>query len=160
MPTAIQGGGGGGAGSEMDRISQLMARCAATGGGGAMNLFGGSFHKGDGDLTTDLMIENNAQRKGFRYDGSPLMMGENSNNSSWSRSGGGALPHPMMMMPGQQNLMSNYFTPSLMMKTPNNAYVNSDYSSLPPAVNLNHLLLEQEEIDGVQAQRSLSDKHR
>lgn len=156
MPTAVQGG------SDLDRISQLMARCTAT--GGAMNLFGGNFNKGDGDLLADLMIENSAQRKGYRYDGSPLMMGtDNSNSSSWSRSGGGgggALPHPMMMMPGQQNLMSNYFTPSLMMKTPNNAYLNSDYSSLPPAVNLNQLLLEQEEIDGVQAQRSLSDKHR
>lgn len=117
-----------------------------------MNLFGG---KGD-DLTTDLMIE--TQRKAsYRFDGSP---GDN-----WQRSGGGgggggigALPHPMMM-PGHQNLMTNYFSPALMMKTPN---FNSDYASLPPAVNFSNLLMEQEEIDGGggRAPRSLSDKHR
>lgn len=113
-----------------------------------------------GDELMDMMIENSNRKGG--YQGSPL--GENGGN--WNRSsgtggiGGGALPHPMMMMPGQQNLMTNYFTPGLMMKTPSN-YLNTDYASLPPGINLSHnLLLEEEDGGGSRGQQSLSEKLR
>lgn len=147
MPTALGG-------NDVDRINQLMARFSSMNGGSAsgqplaaMNMFAGYNNpKGDSDLT-DLLID---PRKSYhRMEGSPqgLMGDVNWNRNSVSGGGltGSAMPHPMMMMPGQQNLMTNYFTPGLMTKAPLNNYMNTDYSSLPPAIN--HLLLEEDDND-------------
>lgn len=166
MPTALGGG------NDLDRINQLMARFTMNGNGngggggvgggvgqpamGAYNMFAG-YQKGD-DLV-DLVMAENGQRK-YHIDGSPV------GDHSWNRGGGGgggAMPHPMMMMPGQQNLMTNYFTPGLMVKTPN-SFMNTDYASLPPAINLSHslsLLEEDDSVDvgGVRGQR-LNEKLR
>lgn len=159
MPTALGGGGGAGAGAyDMDRINQLMARFAVNGGGvqqqqqppmAAYNMFAG-YPKGDDLMDHPLMTIDGGTRKGY---GSPFGDTHNWNRSSTGASAG--LPHPMMMMmPGQQNLMTNYFTPGLMMKTPpsssNGHYMNTDFSSLPPAINMSHnpLLLMEDAVDG------------
>lgn len=169
MPTALGSGGGGT--NEVDRINQLMARFAVNGGVGgvqqptaAYNMFAGYPPKGD-DLMDNLLIDGGGgmgHRKGgfgIQSNGSPFGGGDSHQN--WNRSSGGSagLPHPMMMMPGQQNLMTNYFTPSLMtmMKTTppssNGHYMNTDFASLPPAISMmshNPLLLMEEEdaVDG------------
>lgn len=144
--------------NELDRINQLMSKWTGNGQPSAYNLYAG-YQKGD-DLM-EVMLENS--RKGFRLDGSPLLVGDNLN---WSRGssgngGGSALPHPMMMMPGQQNLMTNYFTPGLMMKTPNSYQLNTDYASLPPAINLANSLLEEGDTTmDSRGQQSLNEKLR
>lgn len=160
MPTALGG-------NDVDRINQLMARFSMNGGGGglgqplgAMNMYAG-YQKGD-DLTDHLMMIDNQRKGGYqRTDGSPAggLMGLTNDATNWNRSssvgGGGltgsAMPHPMMMMPGQQNLMTNYFTPGLMTKTPSHTlnYMNTDYASLPPAINQHLLLLEEEDGDAL-----------
>lgn len=113
----IPSGGGGG----VDPFGQLAK------GMRNMNLYGG-FPKG-GDLT-DLLIDRRADRSVE----SPGSLGDPYYYQNRGHAPG--LPHPMMMMPGQQNLMTNFLTPSLMMKTPPSYNLNSDYSSLPPAINL------------------------
>lgn len=172
MPTVI-----GGLNSDQERINQLLARFSFSdnnnGGGGpthhppgAYNLSVGGggglgvYHQKGDDLTADLMIENNQPR---------MMMRNGYNNMDWmprsqqQQQQQPAMPHPMMMMPGQQNLMTNYFTPNLMMKTtqPPGNYLNTDYASLPPGINLSHNLLEEEDdtVDGMRGQ-SLNEKLR